>query len=68
MLDSVAGYRMRGPVLKAPALVLNRALSFDLCVCPPGAIAPYAESSMGALQASWRGWPWRAATQHRMWS
>eukprot|EP00969_Alexandrium_andersonii_P326561 14429389-Alexandrium_andersonii.AAC.1 len=40
---------MRGPVLKVLALVLNRALSFDLCVCPPGAIAPYAEELDGRV-------------------
>ena len=44
MLDADIAGRARGPAFKIIAMVLNRALGFDLCVCPPGAVAPYAEA------------------------
>ena len=44
MLDADIAGRAHGPAFKIIAQVLNRALGFDLCVCPPGAVAPYAEA------------------------
>lgn len=43
VLDADVPGRKRGPVWKLTSLVLNKALSYDVCVSPPGRLRPHAD-------------------------